>query len=752
MPLLECKELLEEEPIVDPFAAGRLCTLSDGSVGVLCGSSGLISRFGGPQAAAPSPSIFFPGEITGSKGVFDLRPLKNRLKDRQELVISNLVQKLSVVAEAKKRLEEVGRVVNQLAQRGANRARARSPESLQLLFSRPQSSEAERSAEASLQSVEVLTKLKEMRAVGSKAFSAEAPLFGVGLQDRANFPAFPVLGDDKIPGCEVPARPNCAGSGNFRTFNGECNNQDEPRLGRAQTAFSRFFPAEYEDGIFKPRSSGLGGPLPSARLVSQRVANTSPRDDNFRTLSVMLFGQFINHDMISTAAFTVPGGGGLACCNSDNSFPDEPLHPIGCNPIRVPDDDPFYSQFGRKCMSQVRSQPAPFEDCIAGPTNQLNQVSQFLDSSNIYGSSKEQADRLRAFTGGLIKSSDGNLLPQVGGRFISGEGRLSENPGLAFMHTIWTREHNRVAAVLAKNHRDWDDERLFQEARRIVNGEYQNVVYNEYLPTVLGFKYTRDHGLDPAFGHSFGYTGSGGPERYVQDLFILRSETGRILKTLAMEDTFFRPDLLTGPGVMAQFARALTRQKPRSVDNTFSASVHEKLFAQGAPSGLDLIALNINRGRDHGLPTYVTALENCLERSLDGEWSSLAPFFDPKVLQSLQSVYDSIYDIDLFIGGVAEKRKPGALVGEVFQCIIGEQFFVTRYGDRFFHDNGDMPHSLSFRQVREIQQSSWARILCDNIQGLQAVQPLALWQPSVFFNSLRDCNSFAIPRADLSVF
>ncbi|XP_037094229.1 peroxidase-like [Pollicipes pollicipes] len=587
MPLLECKELLEEEPIVDPFAAGRLCTL----------------KFGGPQAAAPSPSIFFPGEITGSKGVFDLRPLKNRLKDRQELVISNLVQKLSVVAEAKKRLEEVGRVVNQLAQRGANRARARSPESLQLLFSRPQSSEAERSAEASLQSVEVLTKLKEMRAVGSKAFSAEAPLFGVGLQ--------------------------------------------EP----------------------------------------------------------------------------------------DNSFPDEPLHPIGCNPIRVPDDDPFYSQFGRKCMSQVRSQPAPFEDCIAAARSRRTG---FVPSPVA-----------------LIKSSDGNLLPQVGGRFISGEGRLSENPGLAFMHTIWTREHNRVAAVLAKNHRDWDDERLFQEARRIVNGEYQNVVYNEYLPTVLGFKYTRDHGLDPAFGHSFGYTGQVDPSvtsefstaafrfghSQVQDLFILRSETGRILKTLAMEDTFFRPDLLTGPGVMAQFARALTRQKPRSVDNTFSASVHEKLFAQGAPSGLDLIALNINRGRDHGLPTYVTALENCLERSLDGEWSSLAPFFDPKVLQSLQSVYDSIYDIDLFIGGVAEKRKPGALVGEVFQCIIGEQFFVTRYGD-----------SLSFRQVREIQQSSWARILCDNIQGLQAVQPLALWQPSVFFNSLRDCNSFAIPRADLSVF
>lgn len=398
---------------------------------------------------------------------------------------------LTVVEQAQQTLAEVDQKVQQLASLGQNVAQLQSPEQLQLLFSQPQSSAAELVARSTLQNVQVLTDLKEQRAVGTKPFSTEQSFFGTGLQDRASFPAFAVLGDNKIPGCEIPKSRSCGvPEERFRLHSGECNNLQESRLGKSLTAFSRFFPAEYEDGIWKPRSSALGGgkSLPSARLVSQRVCQTTPREDRHRTLSVMLFGQFVNHDMISTAAFTLPNGAGLFCCNPGNKMPAEPLHPIGCNPISVPADDPHYAPFGRTCMNQVRSLPAPFENCVAGPTGQLNQVSQFLDASNVYGSSKEEADRLRAFSKGLIKTSAGNLLPESNGRFFSGEGRNGENPGLTFMHTIWTREHNRVARALAARHADWDDERLYQEARRITTGEYQNIVYNEYLPTVLGFK------------------------------------------------------------------------------------------------------------------------------------------------------------------------------------------------------------------------------------------------------------------------
>ena len=70
--------------------------------------------------------------------------------------------------------------------------------------------------------------------------------------------------------------------------------------------------------------------------------------------------------------------------------------------------------------------------------------------------------------------------------FCPGESRVNEQPGLTAIHTIWMREHNRLAQGLAKLNPHWTDETIYQEARRICTAIYQHQVYNEWLPLVLG--------------------------------------------------------------------------------------------------------------------------------------------------------------------------------------------------------------------------------------------------------------------------
>lgn len=162
---------------------------------------------------------------------------------------------------------------------------------------------------------------------------------------------------------------------------------------------------------------------------------------------------------------------------------------------------------------------------------QMNQATHYLDGSMIYGANDETAWALRTFSNGQLSSEMKNgyeFLPQAdeplqqcqvssdtstcykSGKFvfsfvtvtlclkviqvmeylclflILGDSRVNLHPQLAVMHTIWLREHNRIAGKLALLNPKWDDETLYQEARRIVIAEIQHITYNEWLPLVLG--------------------------------------------------------------------------------------------------------------------------------------------------------------------------------------------------------------------------------------------------------------------------
>ena len=69
---------------------------------------------------------------------------------------------------------------------------------------------------------------------------------------------------------------------------------------------------------------------------------------------------------------------------------------------------------------------------------------------------------------------------------LSGDVRVNEHPSLVAMHTLWVRQHNRLARELAELNPHWNDEQIFQETRRIVGAQIQHITYNEFLPVMLG--------------------------------------------------------------------------------------------------------------------------------------------------------------------------------------------------------------------------------------------------------------------------
>ncbi|KAL7646789.1 UNVERIFIED_CONTAM: hypothetical protein RMT77_002044 [Armadillidium vulgare] len=126
-------------------------------------------------------------------------------------------------------------------------------------------------------------------------------------------------------------------------------------------------------GISKPRLSTSGGELPSARVVSYQVASDINKPSPKYTLSVMQWGQFIDHDITHTpiAVLSSSYGFGLKCCNSNGQhLPSFLLHKE-CFPIDIPTTDPFYQQFGQRCMNFVRSLFSPSIDCKLGYRNQV---------------------------------------------------------------------------------------------------------------------------------------------------------------------------------------------------------------------------------------------------------------------------------------------------------------------------------------------------------------------------------------------
>ena len=125
--------------------------------------------------------------------------------------------------------------------------------------------------------------------------------------------------------------------------------------------------------------------LPSPRLLSSNIAPDVSSPSQLDTHNVMQWGQFVDHDVTFTPVtrLSIEEAPGILCCNPDGTKPasKEFLHP-SCFPIEIPADDPFFRQFGQRCMNFVRSVPALQLGCSFGFGEQMNQITHFQVQSS----------------------------------------------------------------------------------------------------------------------------------------------------------------------------------------------------------------------------------------------------------------------------------------------------------------------------------------------------------------------------------
>lgn len=133
------------------------------------------------------------------------------------------------------------------------------------------------------------------------------------------------------------------------------------------------------------------------------------------------------------------------------------------------------------------------------------------------------------------------------------------------------------------------------------------------------------------------------------------------------------------------------------------------------------MSLDIQRGRDHGLPGYTSYRSLCgLEPA--NTFEDLLNVMPMQAVKALSDVYQSPEDIDLIIGGLAEVPSGGSLMGPTLSCLIADQFLRSKQGDRYFYSNMNQPVPFTKAQISEIEKVSLARIFCDNGDDIESMQ------------------------------
>jgi hypothetical protein len=527
---------------------------------------------------------------------------------------------------------------------------------------------------------------------------------------------------------------NCNSAQPVRASNGSCNNMDDGDWGKAQIPFHHMLTPDYGTN-----GEMSGQNRQNARTISNLICHQEAGVDvlSERGLSAMVytFFQFVDHNITATM-------------EGHTEF----------EPISVPMNDPFFDPngTGSQMIPFMRSMKMMDEN---GMPHQINLLSSWIDGAGIYGANEFRANWLRSFQNGKLKQSENGFLPcntitgncadpidtlapfMAGNEnscgnfqkiFVAGDVRANEQPGLLAFHTLFVKEHNLICDEL-QIQGFTDDEIIYQKAKRMVIGKFQAIVYNELLPA-LGIHLDNYNGYDedmnPDIYSIFSTAAFRLGHTMVMDNVLLLdnncqpiiSNTGcgpvdgdcscytndvNVNGSANIKDIFFHPSFVKNTGI-EPILKGLSVQTQQEIDEKVVNALRNFLFGAPGAGGLDLAALNIQRGRDHALPDYNTVRQYFTGQTI----SSFSEITNDVDLQNaLTTAYNNVNDIDLFVGLLAEQHLANSSVGITLHAILKDQFTRLRNCDRYFYKIDPM---LSDNERTKIKNTRFSDLIKRN--------------------------------------
>ena len=532
-----------------------------------------------------------------------------------------------------------------------------------------------------------------------------------------------------------------------RTYDGTLNNVSNPDWGAVNDILVRSTTIGYEDGISTP----AGQNRPNPRMISNNLfAQTGLVDDPLSLSNfIWVWGQFVDHDITLTH-------------DTPNEFAM----------ISIPQGDPVFdpTSTGIMVIPMKRSNFDPNTGTsINNPRQHNNEITAFLDASNVYGSDQTRADWLRTFNQGKMKTSNGGLLPfntvtsEFGDQidpntpamddavgvspniFVAGDARANENILLASFHTLFVREHNRLCNEIFLANPTWTDEQIYQKARKIVGGLINAVIYEEWLPS-MGVNIPTYTSYDPAVHPGIMNVFAGAAFRMGHSL--LTSEIPRLDNNgdpipegnLLLRDAFFNPLRVKDEGGIDPLFKGMAQQTQQNFDCQVIDDVRNFLFGLPGSGGLDLASININRGRERGFADYNTIRTDF---GLPAVNSFLEINSNTTIAADMAAIYSDVNSIDPWVGMLAEEHLPNSLFGPLVNKIMEVQFTNLRDGDRFYYENDP---GLTIAEKAEIKSTKLVDIILRNTN-------ISLMQGNLFtamsHDTLVACGAI-VPNADIS--